>query len=344
MSSSKLQICSTSSISPTINRQRTKAYLGGVFVLLSCSFLSLEMFSFLMPSTAIADTWIIAQARGNSYGLGLPKTASTGGGTRLSEPPDQNWERRPTAPIIPKSVPSAPLPRTAPNSRPPLLYRKVIPTLPLITLLTPEDGARTASPQPTLYWYLSPQAMTALADDNLAVSDCHHKLVGQFSLTKVEKGIVTIFETELNLVSGLSSFKLPIAASLQPEKRYRWQISLTSAKGEPVNVSGWIVYIPPQQSLQTALTRALTSRDRAKIYAQAGYWFEAIDGYTKWLNFKPSDSGARMARNDILKAGFANHNNLNVDSLLTNLNIDFGADLDTDEQDVDPQNTPAEQL
>ncbi|MBD2188664.1 DUF928 domain-containing protein [Pseudanabaena mucicola] len=344
MSSSKIQIRSTSSICPTNNRQQTRAYLGGLFVVFSCSFLSLEMFSFLMPSIAIAETWIIAQASGNSYGLGLPKTASTGGGTRLIEPPEQNWERQPTAPVIPKVVPSIPRSRTAPRSRPPLLYRKIVPNLPLITLLTPEDGARTASPQPTLYWYLSPQALTALANDNPAASDCHSKLVGQFSLTKVDKGVVTIFETELNLVSGLSSFKLPIAASLQPNKNYRWQISFPSAKGEQVNVSGWVVYTPPQQSLQIALTRALTSRDRAKIYAQAGYWFEAIDGYTKWLNFKPSDSGARTARNEILKAGFANHDNLDVDSLLTNLNIDFGADLDTNEKEIDPQNVPAEQL
>jgi hypothetical protein len=68
------------------------------------------------------------------------------------------------------------------------------------------------------------------------------------------------------------------------------------------------------------LKLALTIRDRAKIYAEAGYWFEAIDGYTRWLNFKPEDLKARTARNEILKSGFVTNKNLDFDSFIVFLN------------------------
>ena len=117
----------------------------------------------------------------------------------------------------------------------------------------------------------------------------------------------------------MSKFKLPIAASLKPSQTYRWQITLPDQK---VTASGWIVYTPPEDSLQKSLVRALTIRDRAEVYAQFGYWFDAIDGYTRWLNFKPEDLKARTARNEILKTGFASNKSLDFEVFISLLNAD----------------------
>jgi hypothetical protein len=268
----------------------------------------------------IAQNWLLAQASGTNYGLGLPKSASTSGGTRLVNP---DLEDNKTI-VIPSNEPpidqNRGVYRSTPRPRRPLLLRKQK-LLPLLTLITPADGARTASPQPTLYWYLN--------EDNQDSSSAKDVFVGQLRLTTSEQQTTTtIFETDLKVQQGLSSFKLPIAASLKPSVTYGWQITLRDRKGEKVTASGWIVYSPPKNSLCPALMGALSLRDRAKVYAEAGYWFEAIDGYTRWLKLSPNDLKTRSARDEILKAGFASNKDLNIDAFIELLNADATKSLD----------------
>ena len=304
-----------------------RAYLSSGLTILTCSLVNMEILSCFLPSEAIAQTWLLAQSSGTNYGLGLPKSASTGGGTRLVNPEEADQGLNSPSPSPEESsrgIRSAP--RSAPRSRKmrPLLLLK--PQLPLLTLLTPEDGARTASSQPTLYWYISEHTQSSSsAIDNLSTSPPENRkhFVGQLQITTLEEREPTpIFQTDLKMDSGLSSFKLPIAASLKPSKNYRWQITVQDRQNKDVAASGWIVYTPPDDSLKKSLIRALTDRDRAKIYAQAGYWFEAIDGYTRWLNFKPNDLNSETARNEILKAGMAANQKLDFDAFIQLLNAD----------------------
>jgi len=65
------------------------------------------------------------QRRNSGYGLGLPKTASTGGSVRL----------------IDAAVPG-------------LESSSKLATIPQLTLLVPADGARTIASRPTFYWYI----------------------------------------------------------------------------------------------------------------------------------------------------------------------------------------------
>jgi hypothetical protein len=153
-------------------------------------------------------------------------------------------------------------------------------------------------------------------------------LIGKISITAgaSDADTIAIFQTDLKIHHGLSRFKLTSTAALKPSLPYRWQIKLQDRQGEDVIASGWIVYTPPEESLSKSLLRALTSRDRAKIYAQAGYWFEAIDGYTQWLNFKPSDLEARAARNEILNLGFATNTNFDFETFKKVLNANRAID------------------
>jgi len=317
-----------------VNKRRSRTYLGRVSLILICSLVSIGTGE-LIP-LASAQPWLLAQSTGTNYGLGLPKSASTGGGTRLvnrdSLEIDENASnRQPRRGVIP-SIRSR-------DRSPALLMRQLQPQ-PLLTLITPEDGGRTANAQPTLYWYLydQPKQMSSFTndlehhvnetDETTHTTESQDCFVGQLRviLTEEQKDTATIFQTKLTTMkSGLSSFKLPIAASLQPSKSYRWEITLPAQQNEleeDVIVSGWIVYSPPESSLQKSLMRALTTRDRAKIYAEAGYWFEAIDDYTRWLKLNPNDLKTRSARNEILKSGFATNKNLDIDAFIGLLNTD----------------------
>ena len=289
-----------------------RTYIGSAFTILLCSLSGMGIPIYFVNSEAIAQPWLLAQASGRSYGLGLPKSASTSGGTRLVNPDVDDSKTI----IVPSNEPptdrTRDVYRSAPRPRRPLLLKKKQ-QLPLLTLITPADGARTASPQPTLYWYLY--------EDNQDSSSAKDVFVGQLRLTTLEQQTTTtIFETDLKIQQGLSSFKLPIAVSLKPSVTYGWQITLRDRKGEKVTASGWIVYSPPENSLCPTLMGALSLRDRAKIYAEAGYWFEAIDGYTRWLKLSPNDLKARDARDEILKAGLISTKEIDVNALIKLLN------------------------
>ncbi len=311
------------------SKRRSRTYLGRALLILICSLASIVTGD-LIP-VAIAQPLLLAQSNNKGYGLGLPKSASTGGGTRLVNRDSlENSNTQPRRGVIP-SIRSR-------DRSPAILMRQLKPQ-PLLTLITPEDGGRTANAQPTLYWYLydQPKQMPSSTnkpdhpvnetDETTHTIDSQDCFVGQLRiiLTEDQKDIKTIFQTKLTIKGGLSSFKLPIAASLQPSKSYRWEITLPDQQNEledDVIVSGWIMYSPPEVSLQKFLMRALTIRDRAKIYAEAGYWFEAIDGYTRWLKTNPKDFNARNSRNEILKSGFNANTNLDVDAFIGLLNTD----------------------
>ena len=308
----KVSVPQRNSLTAVTNKLTFRTCLSRVFTILICSLSSVAVPSDLLRLDAIAQTWLLAQFSGTNYGLGLPKTASTGGGTRLVNP-DRGMVR------VFGTIRSVPR-----DSKLPLLKKL---QLPLLILITPEDGARTAISQPTLYWHLHDQNAQASSteidnlENNSSKVTANNTFVGKFSLTTSEGDkSITIFQTDLKMSSGLSSFKIPIAASLQPSKTYRWQITVKDKRAKEITASGWIVYTPPDEKLQKSLKLALTIRDRAKIYAEAGYWFEAIDGYTRWLNFKPTDLKARTSRNEILKSGFANNKNLDFEDFIGLLN------------------------
>jgi hypothetical protein len=285
----------------------------------------------LIPSEINSQSVVFAQSTGTNYGLGLPKTASTGGGTRLVNP-DEGRLRGGRSYSRPRNpIPSAPnrvnnQDEPSPPGTPSKTPSKKIRQLPLLTLITPEDGGRTASSQPVLYWYLNDPSIQVFTSPSKprrlfnSANNAKSPLNGKLSVTAGDSDTIAFFETDLKINYGLSRFKLPSSAALKPAQPYRWQIKLQDRDGADVIASGWIVYTPPEEALSKSLLRTLTSRDRAKIYAQAGYWFEAIDGYTQWLNFKPSDLDARRARNQVLNLGFATNTNFDFETFKKVLN------------------------
>ena len=327
------------SVTATINKPNKTHFCNyrNIFTVFSTFCLSVVgMPNHLLLSEINSQRLLLAQSNRQSYGLGFPKTASTGGGTRLVNP-DEGGLRggrsysRPRNPI--PSPPGAVIDEAEVPPAPPALPMPARKRrqLPLLTLITPEDGGRTASSQPVLYWYLHDRhTQVSTSPSKVDSNNPKSALIGKLSVTTGDStgdsDTIAIFQTDLKMHHGLSRFKLPPTAALKSSQPYRWQIKLQDRQGEDVIASGWIVYTPPEESLSKSLLRALTSRDRARIYAQAGYWFEAIDGYTQWLNFKPSDLEARAARNEILNLGFATNTNFDFETFKKVLNANRAID------------------
>ena len=199
------------------------------------------------------------------YGLGLPKSAGTGGATRGN--------------------------------------------LPQITMLVPEDGAKTLAARPTFYWYI--------AAANLAPST---------TVPKVDDGKnsfkVTFFLRDGNAVTaksvfvaegkaeepGLYKFTLPEAApELVKGKVQRWQIRWqTNAGVSQVDVNSPILR-DDNPAVLKAIALSKSDLEKARIYVKNVYWYDAIDAYTNWLSANPQDEVARTERSNLLKEGFKTH-------------------------------------
>lgn len=318
----KVSIPQSNSLTAVTNKLTFHTCLSSAFTILICSLSSLVVPSDFLRLDAIAQTWLLAQFNGSNYGLGLPKTASTGGGTRLSNPDiiKNGSFRNPIRKIPPLNMGG----ETDPSDTGSVTHSSGRNQLPFLILITPEDGAMTASPQPTLYWYINDGDVAEAASASSVIPATQNKdtFDGELSVLTDDPQPVKIFQVVMKFYGGLSSFKLPSMVSLSPSKPYRWQIIVEDNQGKKVTASGWIMYKPIAENLKQSLNLALTDRDRAKVYARSRYWFEAIDGYARWLKFKPNDTQALREAGELVKAGLANNQNLDFEAFSKQLEID----------------------
>lgn len=229
-------------------------------------------------SAICLTTWLVTvsvgvtvNAQGKpSYGLGLPRTAGTGGATRG--------------------------------------------TLPLVTMLIPEDGGRTVSSRPTFYWYVSPERDGAVASKPFQVTF--------FLRENPEISAKSVFKAEGETnKSGLYKFTLPDSAPpLEVGKVQRWQIRWRSETGSTqVDVNGMIMLAEASSDLRQALSKAATDLDKARVYASKSYWYDALDAYSKWLEANPKDATARQERSSLLMKGFDGHSAITDAKILKTL-------------------------
>jgi Domain of Unknown Function (DUF928) len=91
-----------------------------------------------------------------------------------------------------------------------------------------------------------------------------------------------VYETNLKLsdTAGVISISLPSEVQLQVGKTYQWYIEVDYL-GSAEAILGWIERVETSPELATQLASAETAIDRAKIYAEAGIWYDAIDTLTQ---------------------------------------------------------------
>lgn len=201
------------------------------------------------------------------YGLGLSRSAGTGGATRGN--------------------------------------------LPQITMIVPEDGAKTLASRPTFYWYIAPPSVAtsrAFSDPKIEDDKISFKITFYLRDSN-ERSAKSIFVAEGKAEeSGLYKFTLPENAPELPRgKLQRWQIRWqTNSGASQVDVNA-----PIRRDDNPAVTKEIASAksdlEKARIYVKSTYWYDAIDAYTSWISKNPKDDQARTERNNLLKEGFKYH-------------------------------------
>jgi hypothetical protein len=153
-----------------------------------------------------------------------------------------------------------------------------------LSVLAPDHTGLTTKSQPTLYWYLSKPANARL---DVTVMN--------------EEKIDPLLEQIIGIPrsAGIQSLDLAtVGATLKPGIEYRWFVSLTPDEKQRSNdivASGTIEYTIPD----AALKRRITGADEptlARIYAEDGIWYDALDSLSRAIQQHPDDAGLRAGR------------------------------------------------
>jgi len=157
-----------------------------------------------------------------------------------------------------------------------------------LAVLAPDHTGLTTMSQPTLYWYLSEPANVRLA---VTVIDDE----------KIDPLLEQVIGTPKS--AGIQSLDLAtVGITLKPGIEYRWFVSLTPDEEQRSNdiiASGTIQYIMPDAALESRIAKA-DERTLARIYAEDGIWYDAIDSLSRAIQHNPGDASLRAERSALL--------------------------------------------
>ena len=189
----------------------------------------------------------------------------------------------------------------------PVIYRRPDPTAPMVrvdgrlrgasdvlttlTVLAPEDVGLTASAQPSLFWYQSHGSETRI--ELTVLRD-----------TAAKPAFEAVVETPA--AGGVRRFRLADKGfKLEPGTSYRWSVSIVTDpenRSKDVVASGMIRYAPLSDKAQQRL--AANQNDKAYVYADEGYWYDALEALSDEIDQKPSERELRKVRGMLfLQAG-----------------------------------------
>lgn len=160
---------------------------------------------------------------------------------------------------------------------------------PTIHVLAPDHVGLTISEQPSLSWYISKPSKMRL---EILVMD--------------EEGIDPLLELTFDsnkLKEGIQSINLAKhGVKLKPNVKYQWSVVLIAEEGHRSNdivSSGMIERRTITKSLKAKLAKA-NSKEDVFIYAQEGYWYNAINELTGLLKKTPNDEMLKKQYSELL--------------------------------------------
>ncbi|MEW6492878.1 MAG: DUF928 domain-containing protein [Cyanobacteriota bacterium] len=149
-----------------------------------------------------------------------------------------------------------------------------------LTALIPQNNiGLTVSAHPTFFFYV-PQSSNA-------------QLV-EFVLRDENDQLVYEKQLRTNGPSGIVSFSLPEAIASEPLKvnqKYHWYFSMIcnpQNRAHDVSVDGWVQRVEPTPTLTREL-EAVTLPERAALYAEAGFWHDALTTLAQLRYSRPYD-------------------------------------------------------
>lgn len=136
------------------------------------------------------------------------------------------------------------------------------------TVLGPSDTVGlTASTRPAFVWNLPPSSEAYPVQFRLLAPNAD--------------GIPTPIHTaELTYKAGITKYSLPVEVTgLSPDVEYRWQVIVVCDENylsRSLNQELAFEVVTPDAALQQSLQSATTDMQRATLYGEAGYWYDAI--------------------------------------------------------------------
>jgi hypothetical protein len=165
-------------------------------------------------------------------------------------------------------------------------------TCPKMGLISPLSGSRTLSSQPTLYWYVEGNKLPL--DVTLILRDRDDNNAGRVFSAKGE-----------TKDAGLFGFTLPKSAKpLTVGQTQRWDLRVQSSDCSDLTAANAAIKLDANPTVSAAIAKSKTDLQKARIYNEGGYWFDAISAYDLWLKANPQDQTARKERNAMIVNGF----------------------------------------
>ncbi len=158
-----------------------------------------------------------------------------------------------------------------------------------VDVLAPDHTGLTVSEQPTLYWFVSkpisqPAELTVI-DDN---------------------SIDPLLEIKLTPPIQAGIHSLPLAehgVQLKPGIPYQWFVGVVvdpTQRSNDIIAGGEIQLVSESNALRSDLISA-SEDQRPAVYAQAGIWYDALDGASILIQRNPSDARWKELRAALLE-------------------------------------------
>jgi Domain of Unknown Function (DUF928) len=157
-----------------------------------------------------------------------------------------------------------------------------------IQILAPDHLGYTVSDQPTLLWYLAEPTTTRI----------------EFTL-RDETSVEPLVEVVLSAPAqpGIQVVRLSdLGARLAAGKRYLWFVSLVAdaeQRSKDFTSGAWIAQRTPDDAVRGRLAAA--GANEASVYAQNGYWYDAIGALSARIAAKSTDAELRAQRAALLE-------------------------------------------
>ncbi|HOW75358.1 MAG TPA: DUF928 domain-containing protein [Candidatus Competibacteraceae bacterium] len=155
----------------------------------------------------------------------------------------------------------------------------------VLSVLAPESTGLTTRAQPTLYWYSS-KGLTAPLEFTL--NDDH--------------SIKPLVELKVPATqSGIHALRLPY--TLKPEVEYQWTIAAVTdpnQRASDILASGTIKRVQPSPVLSAQLNQ-IAQREQPFLYAQEGFWYDALAALSEQIAANPLNHSLREQRAALLE-------------------------------------------
>ena len=159
----------------------------------------------------------------------------------------------------------------------------------VLNVLAPDHTGRTSMAQPTLYWYASGPATASV--EVVVIGELAEKPLLSKNI-RITSGGVQSLDLSRNGVS------------LKPDTEYEWFVSVvpdSTQRSKDVTSGGTIRRVALDPDVQARAAATAGERQAPGVYAEAGFWYDAIDSLSRLIERYPGDAGLRAQRAALLE-------------------------------------------